>query len=49
MAQLEQMSLRWSIQNAQVRITAHKRGNQSLQLTFFPLIKCLINELHPVA
>lgn len=31
-------------------ITTHKRGYQSLQLTFFfPLIKCLINEPHPGA
>lgn len=30
-------------------ISTHKTGYQSLQLTFFPLIKCLINEPHPSA
>ena len=32
-----------------VCITTHKRRYQSLELTFFPLIKCLINEPHPRA
>lgn len=52
MAQLEQMSLRLSIQNAQVIpsvLPLIKEGINHLNWPFFPLIKCLINEPHPSA
>lgn len=52
MAQSEQMSLRLSIQNAQVIpsvLPLIKEGINHLNWPFFPLMKCLINEPHPSA